>query len=91
MAPNGVIDGPRLCINWLGTILFIVFLLKGISVLCNVQYSNLERAHRYYGTALKHLEGLRHLMRKSNWTVVRFRDEEFIGLFYWNLASSLLH
>lgn len=47
--------------------LFIVFI------------ANFERAHRYHDTALRHLEGLRVIMRKSTWEgVVEMRMEQFL-------------
>lgn len=48
-----------------------------LTVLCNIQYANFERAHRYHGTAMKHLDGMRTLMR-TTWPVVENRTEEFI-------------
>lgn len=50
-----------------------------LTVLSNIQYSNFERAHRYFATALQHFEKLKTRMRQSSWPVVERRDEEFIG------------
>ncbi|KAF7638797.1 hypothetical protein Mgra_00001880 [Meloidogyne graminicola] len=51
-----------------------------LTVLCNIQFSNFERAHRYYLTAKRHLGGIRLLMQKSSdsWKIVENRMEIFI-------------
>lgn len=50
-----------------------------LTVLANIQYSNFDRAHRYYSIALQHFERLKSLMRKSSWSLVESFEEEFIG------------
>lgn len=50
-----------------------------LTVLANVQYSNFDRANRYYLIALQHFERLKSLMRKSSWPLVEHYEEEFIG------------
>uniref|UniRef100_A0A914I245 MAU2 chromatid cohesion factor homolog n=1 Tax=Globodera rostochiensis TaxID=31243 RepID=A0A914I245_GLORO len=64
-------------IRWLSSEL-LAGLAYALTVLCNIQYSNFERAHRYYGTALKHFEGMKVLMRKSNWPMAEHRLGEFV-------------
>jgi hypothetical protein len=49
-----------------------------LTVLCNIQYSNFERAHRYLGISQKHLEGMQILMRQRTWPVLEHRTELFI-------------
>lgn len=50
------------------------------TVLANIQYSNFERAHRYYGTARQHFQSLRNAMRRSaDWPVVEHADERLVS------------
>lgn len=51
-----------------------------LTVLCNIQFGNFERAHRYYLTAIRHLGGIRLLMQKSTNSsqIVENRMESFI-------------
>ncbi|KAH7730146.1 Cohesin loading factor [Aphelenchoides avenae] len=65
-----------------------------LTVLCNIQYSNFERAHRYYGIALKHIESLRIMSRKSTWPIMERCHEEFLNqletLLYEGVAQTHL-
>lgn len=65
-----------------------------LTVLCNIQYSNFERAHRYYGIALKHIESLRIMSRKSSWPIMERCHEEFLNqletLLYEGVAQTQL-
>ena len=51
-----------------------------LTVLCNIQFTNFERAHRYYLTAIRHLGGIKLLMQKSTDSsqIVENRMESFV-------------
>ncbi|KAI1728310.1 cohesin loading factor domain-containing protein [Ditylenchus destructor] len=79
--------------QWLSTKM-LTGLAYVLTVLSNIQYSNLDRAHRYYTTALQHFDGLKSLMRKSSWEIVGRGHEEMIGrmemLLYESMAQTQL-
>lgn len=78
--------------QWLSTRM-LTGLAYVLTVLANIQYSNYERAIRYYGTALQHFDALKALMRKSSWAVVEHNHEEMIGEwceeFLWEIFNFL--
>ncbi|KAL3076703.1 hypothetical protein niasHS_013499 [Heterodera schachtii] len=76
--PSNVANSYAVQIRWLSSE-FLTGLAYTLTVLCNIQYSNFERAHRYFGTALKHFEGIKALMRKSNWPMAGLRLGEFVA------------
>uniref|UniRef100_A0A915LVD8 Cohesin loading complex subunit SCC4 homolog n=1 Tax=Meloidogyne javanica TaxID=6303 RepID=A0A915LVD8_MELJA len=51
-----------------------------LTVLCNIQFTNFEKAHRYYLTAIRHLGGIKLLMQKSTDSsqIVENRMESFV-------------
>lgn len=50
-----------------------------LTVLSNIQYSNFDRAHRYYATAIQHFDGLKAAIHKSSWPIVEKGSDEFIS------------
>ncbi|KAI6234461.1 Cohesin loading complex subunit SCC4-like protein [Aphelenchoides fujianensis] len=47
-----------------------------LTVLCNIQFNNLDRAHRYFQTSIKHFESLRQVWHRSSWPIIERRHEE---------------
>jgi len=92
--PNSTTNFPDgVHFRWLGSEI-LTGLAYVLTVLCNVQYSNFERAHRYYATALKHFEGLRLLMKKNDLVTIKPQHEEFVDrmelLLYESVAQTQL-
>lgn len=65
-----------------------------LTVIANIQYSQFDRAHRYYANALQHFSNLKEMMSRKGWMVVERSHEELVTememLLYESVAQTQL-